>query len=54
MVKLNVDQSSDLATKHGIQSIPTLVVFKGGQELTRLIGFLPEAELRKRLTALSL
>ena len=53
VVKLNVDQSPDLATKQSIQSIPTLVVFKGGQELTRLpphaisrrgVAYLPQTE----------
>jgi thioredoxin 1 len=51
VVKLNVDEFPDIATKYGIQSIPTLVVFKSGQEASRLIGFLPEPELKKRLTS---
>ena len=53
VVKLNVEESPDVATKHGIQSIPTLVVFKEGQEVARMVGFLPEAELKKRLGAIA-
>jgi thioredoxin 1 len=53
VVKLNVDDAPDLATKYGIQSIPTLLAFKAGQEAARIIGFLPEAELRRRLAELA-
>jgi len=38
VVKLNVDDSPDIAGRYGIQSIPTLVLFKGGQPVDRLMG----------------
>jgi thioredoxin 1 len=37
--KVNVDESPNTAGTYGIQSIPTLVVFKNGQEVNRSIGF---------------
>ena len=36
--KLNVDENGTLAAAHGVMSIPTVLVFKGGQETERLVG----------------
>jgi thioredoxin 1 len=36
--KLNVDENPQVATKYGIMSIPTVIFFKEGQEVTRQIG----------------
>ncbi len=36
--KVNVDEQSGLATKYGIQSIPTLLIFKGGKVVEQFIG----------------
>ncbi len=36
--KVDVDQEGDLAMKYGIMSIPALIVFKGGQEVDRMVG----------------
>ena len=38
VAKCNVDENQDLAMKFGVMSIPTLVVFKGGQEVGRTVG----------------
>ncbi len=45
VVKVDVDQNQDLAAGYGINSIPTLVVFKAGDEVDRIVG-LPD---KKRL-----
>jgi thioredoxin 1 len=37
-VKLNVDDNPETARRYGVMSIPTLIVFRGGEEQTRLIG----------------
>lgn len=39
VVKLNVDEASETAGKFGVMSIPTVIVFKGGVEAKRLVGF---------------
>lgn len=45
-VKVNVDDSKDLANEYGISSIPTLVYFKEGKELSeKTFGFLPKPKL---------
>jgi len=38
IVKVNVQEESGLATQHGVMNIPTMIVFKGGQEVARLVG----------------
>lgn len=37
--KLDVDQNQQMAAKYGVMSIPTVVMFKDGEEVDRLIGF---------------
>lgn len=47
--KLNTDEAQDVATRYGIRSIPTLIVFKGGREVTRQSGAMDPASLRQWL-----
>jgi thioredoxin 1 len=36
--KLNVDENPEIAGRYGVQGIPTLIFFKGGQKVTELVG----------------
>ena len=36
--KLNVDESGDIAMKYGVASIPTVIIFKDGKEISRAVG----------------
>lgn len=47
--KLNVDEESELAQEFEIMSIPTLIIFKDGEQIDRIIGALTEEELSERL-----
>ena len=47
--KLNVDDCGRIAQSYGVMSIPTLILFKDGQEANRIVGFRPKAELAKLL-----
>jgi len=47
--KVNVDEAGDLAGKYGVRSIPTLIIFKGGEQADMVVGAVPEAELSQRL-----
>ena len=38
VVKVNIDENNDLASRYGVMSIPTTILFKRGQEATRLVG----------------
>ncbi|MFD1861371.1 thioredoxin family protein [Planococcus chinensis] len=40
--EVDVDQSPDLARQFGVQSIPTLILIKDGEEANRSVGFIPE------------
>jgi thioredoxin 1 len=50
-VKLNTDDNPNTAIKYGIRSIPTLLVFKGGEPVGQIVGFRPKSDLKKRLDA---
>ena len=47
--KLNVDDCGRIAQSYGVMSIPTLIVFKNGQEASRIVGFRPKAEIARML-----
>ena len=47
--KVNVEEERDLATKYGVRSIPTMVIFKNGKEVNRLVGFLPKEEILAKI-----
>jgi thioredoxin 2 len=49
VVKLDVDAAPEPAARHGAQSIPLLVLFRGGEEVDRLVGAVPERQLRQWL-----
>ena len=38
VLKLDVDESPEIAGRYGVQSIPTLIIFKGGQKVSELVG----------------
>ena len=50
-VKLNTDENPQIAGKYGIRSIPTLLVFKGGDTVGQIVGFRPKSDLKQRLDA---
>lgn len=46
-VKINVDESPNLAMEYDIMSIPTLIVIKKGKEINRMVGLVDKSELSK-------
>lgn len=44
-VKVNVDDLKDLAGRYKVMSIPTLIVFKGGNEINKITGFRPQKDI---------
>lgn len=52
ITKLDVDQSPTLATRFGVMSIPTLILFKDGEPVGRLIGFRPKQQLAEWIDSL--
>ncbi len=49
VAKVDVDDNSGIANRYGIMSIPTLAIFKGGEMVERLVGYMPKPELKRRL-----
>ena len=47
-VKLNVDDSEEIASRYRIMSIPTIILFKDGSEVGRVIGLLDKEALRNK------
>lgn len=48
-LKLNTDESPGIATEYGIRSIPTVMVFKGGEKKDTVIGAVPKSTLTTTL-----
>lgn len=51
IAKLNVDENPGVATKYGIRSIPTLMVFKDGKQVATKTGAGPKSELSRWINA---
>ena len=47
--KVNIDDNQVIASSLGIMSIPTLVIFKNGKELGRIVGALSEGDLINKI-----
>ena len=52
VAKCNVDDCDDVPMNFGIRSIPTLLFFKNGQVVDRIVGAAPKADIAARLNAL--
>lgn len=51
VVKLNVDDAPGSAQSYGVSSIPTLMVFKGGEVVDRFVGVQPKSRLQEAIDA---
>ncbi len=49
IVKMNTDENPNTATQHGIMSIPTMMIFKNGELVDRLVGALPKPAIMEKL-----
>ncbi|HEY8529140.1 MAG TPA: thioredoxin [Paenibacillaceae bacterium] len=52
IAKLNVDDEPELASRYGVMSIPTLILFKDGQPVDKLVGLQSKETLKARLQRL--
>jgi thioredoxin 1 len=51
VAKINTDENDRVASEYGIMGIPTLILFRDGQEVDRVVGFAPRQVLQERLEA---
>ena|SRR5438105_1675201 len=49
LVKVNIDENQDLAMRYGIQSIPNMILFEGGQPKANAVGAMPKGMLERSL-----
>jgi len=49
VAKVNVDENRSLSQKYGVMSLPTMIVFKNGEQLEKLTGYLPKANIASKL-----
>jgi thioredoxin 1 len=49
VVKVNTDENPSVASQYGIRSIPTLMIFKGGQRVDMVVGAVPKTTLSSTL-----
>ena len=52
IAKLNVDENPATSSNYAIQSIPTMLIFKNGDQVNKLVGALPKQEIERQLAAL--
>lgn len=50
-VKVDIDQSLELAQKFGISTVPTMMIFKNGKVVDTLVGFMPKDSLKAKVQA---
>jgi thioredoxin 1 len=51
IAKVNIDDNDSIAAEYGIRAIPTMLLFKGGQVAEQIVGMMPKAALKAKLTA---
>ena len=49
VMKLDVDENQNTAMAYGVMSIPTLILFKNGQPVERIVGFRPKSDMNKKI-----
>jgi thioredoxin 1 len=49
--KLNVDENSAVSSKYGIRSIPTILIFKGGEVVDKIVGAVPKNMIAQKIDA---
>ena len=49
VMKLDVDDNQNTAMTYGVMSIPTLILFKNGQPVERIVGFRPKSDMEKKI-----
>lgn len=49
--KVDVDTNPEISVKYGIRSIPSLLIFKGGEVVDQIVGAVPKTQIKKQLDA---
>lgn len=49
--KIDIDRSLEIAQEYKIVSVPTMIIFKNGKEVQRIVGFLPKEQIKSKIKA---
>jgi len=52
VLKLNTDENQEIASRYQIMGIPTLLFFKGGNVVDKVVGVVPKRQIKERVDAL--
>lgn len=50
VVKVNVDENRSLAQKYGVMSLPTMLLFKNGEQVEKMMGFMPKSAIVAKIS----
>lgn|SRR4051812_23603319 len=51
ITKVNIDENDSIAVEYGVRAIPTMILFKGGAVAETLVGMMPKAALKAKVSA---
>ena len=51
-VKISVDENKALAQKYGVMSLPTMILLKNGEQIEKMMGFMPKSAISDKITPL--
>jgi len=49
--KIDIDRSLEVAEEYKIVSVPTMIIFKNGKEVQRIVGFVPKEQIKSKIKA---
>lgn len=49
--KIDIDRSLEIAQEYKIVSVPTMIIFKNGKEVKRIVGFTPKEQIKSKIKA---
>lgn len=49
--KVDIDRSLEVAQEYKIVSVPTMIIFKNGKEVQRIVGFVPKEQIKSKIKA---
>ena len=52
VVKVDIDQAQNVAGRYAIMSVPTVIIFKGGEKVDQIVGLFPKSQYKAKLDAL--
>lgn len=51
IMKINADENRDMAQKFAVKGLPTMILFKDGSEIDRLVGYMPKDKIIEKVSA---